>query len=48
MLALEVDMRRAERVAAMLIAEGRFTNVNVTRDVFGRERYVTGLRRSGD
>src|SRR5262249_16528950 len=48
MLALEVDMRRAEPGAALRIAEAQFTNVNVTRDVFGRERYVTALRRTGD
>ncbi len=47
-LALEVDMRRAERVAAMVMAEGRFRDVIVTRDVFGRERYVTALRCTGD
>ncbi len=47
-LAIEVDMRRAEQVAAMLVAEGRFMDVIVTKDLFGRERYVRGLRRTGD
>jgi release factor glutamine methyltransferase len=48
MLALEVDVRRAEQVAEMLIAESQFTDVVVTKDLFGRERYVTGSRRTGD
>jgi release factor glutamine methyltransferase len=48
MLALEVDVRRAEQVAEMLIAESHFTDVVVTKDLFGRERYITGLRRTGD
>jgi release factor glutamine methyltransferase len=42
LLALEVDARRARRVAAMLEGSGRFRGVTVRDDLTGRERFVLG------
>lgn len=45
LIALEVDSRRAEAVAARA-GELGWTAVSVARDLFGRERYVLARRRS--
>jgi release factor glutamine methyltransferase len=47
MLALEVDARRATQAAALVTADGRYVHVVVRQDLFGRERYLTAIRRSG-
>lgn len=44
-LALEVDTRRAERAADILKAEGNYTKIEITADLTGRPRFVSGLRR---
>lgn len=44
-LALEVDTRRAELTAGIFKAEGNYTNIEITADLTGRPRFVTGLRR---
>jgi release factor glutamine methyltransferase len=44
LLALEVDARRAASVAALVSADGRYSNVVVGLDLAGRERYVTARR----
>jgi release factor glutamine methyltransferase len=44
LLALEVDSRRAAAVAALLSADGRYTNIVVRLDLAGRDRYVTAVR----
>jgi release factor glutamine methyltransferase len=49
LLALEVDVRRAEVVARLLEDAGRYADVAVHRDLFGRDRFVTAVRaRIGD
>jgi release factor glutamine methyltransferase len=44
LLALEVDERRAARVAALVAQDARYRNVSVRLDAFGRERFVIGRR----
>jgi release factor glutamine methyltransferase len=44
LLALEVDARRASRVADMVAAAG-FADVSVRRDLAGRDRFVLAVRR---
>ena len=48
LLAVEVDARRAATIAGLMAADGRYTQVVVAEDLFGRERYVSGLRRTGE
>jgi release factor glutamine methyltransferase len=48
MLALEIDARRAAAVAELVVNDGRYTAVAVRTDLFGRERFVTAMRRTGD
>ena len=45
LLALEVDVRRAPLVAAMLSADARYADVSVRLDLTGRERFVIARRR---
>jgi len=47
LLALEVDVRRAVAVAEIVAGDGRYTAVAVRTDLFGRERFVTAVRRTG-
>lgn len=44
LLALEIDARRAELVVGILAADGRYGDVRVARDLFGRDRFVTARR----
>lgn len=44
-LALEVDARRATRVAELITHTHEFTEVTVRRDLTGRDRFVTATRR---
>jgi release factor glutamine methyltransferase len=44
-LALEVDARRAALVEELVGADERYDRVRVTLDLFGRERFVTAIRR---
>ena len=44
-LALEVDARRAALVEEVVGADARYGQVRVTLDLFGRERFVTAVRR---
>jgi release factor glutamine methyltransferase len=44
-LALEVDSRRAEAVAAMARRDARFRGVRVLRDLAGRDRFVVARRK---
>lgn len=44
-LALEVDSRRADRVADLLTADGRYSDIVVRQDLTGRDRYVLAIRR---
>ena len=44
LLAIEVDERRAGRVADLLAADGRYTEILIGRDLAGRERFVTARR----
>ena len=46
LLALEVDERRASAVAALIRADGRYTDVVVRSDLAGCERYVVAARGS--
>jgi release factor glutamine methyltransferase len=46
LLALEVDARRATRVVEMLVADGRYRDVRVRRDLTDRERFVIARRGS--
>ncbi len=46
LLALEADSRRAERTADILRAVGEYEKVEVTKDLTGRPRFVTGIRRN--
>ncbi|MBA3645800.1 MAG: peptide chain release factor N(5)-glutamine methyltransferase [Gemmatimonadaceae bacterium] len=46
LLALEVDSRRAERTADILRAVGEYEKIEVTIDLTGRPRFVTGIRRN--
>lgn len=46
LLAVEVDSRRAARIAELMIADGRYAEIAVAEDLFGRERYVSALRRT--
>ena len=46
LLALEVDSRRAERTADIFKAVGEYEKVEVTADLTGRPRFVTGIRRN--
>jgi release factor glutamine methyltransferase len=46
LLALEVDARRATRVVEMLVADGRYDDVRVRRDLTDRERFVIARRGS--
>jgi release factor glutamine methyltransferase len=48
LLALEVDARRAARVAEYVLKNGHYVDVTVGFDVFGRDRFVTAVRRLGD
>lgn len=48
LLALEVDATRAPLVATLIGGDGRYAGIAVDKDLFGRERYVSALRRSGD
>ncbi len=43
-LALEVDSRRAKRVARLVSDDSRFTDVAVRADLAGRERFVTARK----
>jgi methylase of polypeptide subunit release factors len=45
LLALEVDARRAARVAALVASRGEFGEVVVHRDLAGRDRFVLAVRR---
>jgi hypothetical protein len=40
---MELDCRRAEQVARLAVAFG-WTGVQVTKDLFGRERYLLARR----
>ncbi len=44
LLALEIDERRASHVAGRIVADGRYRDVAVRRDLTGRERFVVALR----
>jgi len=44
-LALEVDTRRAERVADAVTADGRYDGVTIQTDFTGRDRFVVARRR---
>jgi release factor glutamine methyltransferase len=44
LLALEVDARRADRAAAIVAADGRFTEVEQRLDLTGRPRMVVARR----
>ncbi len=44
-LVLEADCRRAARAADLAAADGRYTAVDVRRDLTGRDRYVVAIRR---
>ncbi len=46
LLALEADSRRAEQTADILRVVGKYEKVEVTRDLTGRPRFVTGIRRN--
>jgi release factor glutamine methyltransferase len=48
LLAVEVDARRAAEIARLMAADGRYTQVVVAEDLFGRERYVSALRGTGE
>jgi release factor glutamine methyltransferase len=45
LLALEVDTRRADRAADILRAEGNYEKIEITADLTGRARFVSGVRR---
>ncbi len=45
LLALEVDMRRAATVAALVASHGSYADVRVLLDLTGRERFVVARRR---
>ncbi len=45
LLALEVDVRRAARVAALAAAHGSYDDVEILLDLTGRERFVVARRR---
>jgi release factor glutamine methyltransferase len=45
LLALEVDTRRAERAADILKADGNYEKIEITADLTGRPRFVSGRRR---
>jgi release factor glutamine methyltransferase len=45
LLALEVDTRRAEGAAGILRAESEYVGIEITADLTGRPRFVSGLRR---
>jgi release factor glutamine methyltransferase len=45
LLALEVDARRASLVAELAMTDGRYADVDVERDLTGRERFVLARRR---
>jgi release factor glutamine methyltransferase len=45
LLALEVDVRRASRVAEMVASDPRYHDVGVHVDLTGRERFVLAVRR---
>jgi release factor glutamine methyltransferase len=44
LLALEIDARRAELVVGILAADGRYGDVRIAQDLFGRDRFVTARR----
>jgi release factor glutamine methyltransferase len=44
LLALEVDSRRAALAAALVSADGRYSDIVVELDLAGRDRYVTARR----
>jgi release factor glutamine methyltransferase len=46
LLALEVDARRARRVAEMVMADGRYHEPEVRLDLTGRERFVIARRQA--
>lgn len=46
LLALETDVRRATRLAALVSDDGAYEDVRVVRDLTGRERFVLATRRS--
>jgi release factor glutamine methyltransferase len=48
LLAVEVDARRAAEIARLMAEDGRYTQVVVAADLFGRERYVSALRGTGE
>jgi release factor glutamine methyltransferase len=45
LLAMEVDSRRADRAAAVLKADGRFTDIEIRPDLTGRPRFVASRRK---
>lgn len=47
LLALEVDSRRAERVARLVSETASFQQVTIHRDLAGRDRFVLATRRAG-
>jgi release factor glutamine methyltransferase len=47
MLVLEVDARRASLVVALIARDNRYAQVELRSDLFGRDRFVTAVRRTG-